>query len=52
MWLGLGLVRDISNKWVRRCHKHLDTVLKVRVSVGGEVKVRCYKHATRVQHIA
>ena len=44
-WLGFGEALQTLRGW--RCQKHLDTALKVRVIVGGEVKVRCYKHASR-----
>ena len=37
-WLGFGEALQTLRVW--RCQKHLDTALKARVSVGGEVKVR------------
>ena len=37
-WFGFGEALQTLRVW--RCQKHLDTALKARVSVGGEVKVR------------
>ena len=44
-WLGFSEALQTLRVW--RCQKHWDTALKVRVSVGGEVKVSCYKHVSR-----